>query len=127
MVATLITLSGVQYNFDPSIVGAVSDHDPSTGESVTCVYGIAVDYLQVAESVQQFLSRLQLTAKFAQLTGLNGEAVWISGAAAFALRAPVPIDKAGTAALVLLSSMTQAVRESVAETVAALNGAGGNL
>ena len=38
--ATITTVDGLQYSFSPKNIVVIADHDASTGEAVTCIYGI---------------------------------------------------------------------------------------
>jgi hypothetical protein len=125
--ATLTTVEGIQYNFDPSTVVAVSDHDPATKQAVTCVYGVTGNYLKVKENIQEFLSRLNITANFAPLTAPNGGAVWLNGSSIAAIRGRVAGDARGANAVVYTSSITQWLKDSVADAVTALDAHGGKL
>jgi hypothetical protein len=125
--ATLTTVEGIQYNFDPGTVVAVSDHDTATKQAVTCVYGVTGNYLKVTESIQEFLSRLKITANFAPLTAPNGGAVWLNGSSIAAIRGRVAGDARGANAVVYTSSITQWLKDSVADAVTALNAHGGKL
>ena len=50
--ATLTTTDGIQITFVAKAVSALADHDASTGEAVTCVYGIIEDVLRISEFVE---------------------------------------------------------------------------
>jgi hypothetical protein len=123
----LTTVEGIQYNFDPSTVVAVSDDGPATGQAVTCVYGVMVNYLKINESIQEFLSRLKITTNFALLTGPNGASIWMNGSSASAIRGLLLGDAPGVNAVVYTSSISQGVKESVGDAIAALDAHGGKL
>ena len=98
--ATLSTLGGATIVFDPSAVDAIADHNKSTGEAATCIYGLSVSPIMTAESVQAFMQQLNLAPSFAQLTRPDGRPVWIRGSLVSMLRAahageyaPYPIQQ----------------------------------
>jgi hypothetical protein len=126
--ATLTTRGGAVITFIPSTIDAVADHNDTTGEAVTCVYGIPPTMLAITETVQGFLQRLQIAADFARLTRPNGWPVWIRGSSVSSLRPPAPGEhSAAVKAIISTASVTQAVRETPAEATAALNAHGGRL
>lgn len=127
--ASLTTTGNLQYNFDPSVIYAVSDHNPNSGASVTSVYGIMAQPLPISETASAFLNRLQISNKFTRLTGTNGEALWFRGDAAAAVREPIKGDPAGAIAIIYNSSSLtpQAVTEPMQQAVQALNSCGGKL
>jgi hypothetical protein len=126
--ATLTTIGGMQVTFSPGSVAAIADHNASTGAAVTCIYGIANQMLEINEAVQAFITRVKITKKVAQLTRPNGSPVWITGAAVSSLRAPLPGEYvAGVNTVVFTDSLVQGVKESLADTTAALNANGGDL
>jgi len=84
--------------------------------------------LEINEAVQAFITRVKITKRVAQLTRPNGSPVWISGAAVSSLRAPLPGEYvAGVNTVVFTDSLVQGVKESLADTTAALNAHGGDL
>ena len=93
--AMLTTVDQLQYYFDPKGIVALSDHDPSTGKAVTCVYGISTAYLHIGESVQQLMTRLQIAANFGQVTRADGSPMWINNSAVTSIRSRVSTDPAG--------------------------------
>lgn len=110
--ATLRTVGGLQYSFNPKTVAVIADHDASTGEAVTCLYGLTNGTLKINESVQDFMSRVRIKANFAQLTRANGSPVWINGSVVSAVRAPLQNEYvAAVNAVVFTSALTQGVRE----------------
>jgi len=126
--ATLTTKSGAVITFLPSKVDVVADHHDSTGEAVTCVYGIPPVMLTIDETVQEFMGRLRVEAHFAQLTRPNGWPVWIRASSVSAIRTPVPGEyPAAVKAVISTDSLTQAVRETLTEATSALNAHGGEL
>lgn len=120
--ASLPTLDNVQYFFDPSNVAAISDHDPSTGAATTCVYGLSASgYVTIGETVQQFMTRLDISEKFAKLTRPDGTPIWINGSSMSSIRPRVASDKSGANAVLSFSSMPpQWVSETAVVAAAAL-------
>lgn len=126
--ATLTTTGGAVITFNPSNINAIADHNDTTGEAVTCVYGVDNAMLMVAETVQDLMQRLGIEAAFAQLTRPNGSSIWISGSSVSLLRAPTPGMYASTVKTVISSgALTQGVRETPAQATTALNAHGGHL
>lgn len=126
--ATLTTTGGAAITFGASAVAAIADHNDTTGEAVTTVYGIGNSPLMIAETVQGFLQRLNIAASFAQLTRPDGRPVWISGAAVSMLRAPSAGEYAPAVKTVISAGpLTQGVKEPPANAIAALNAHGASL
>jgi len=106
----------------------MADHDANTGFAVTCVYGVTKEVLQISESVQEFMKRVRITKDFAQLTRPNGFPIWINGSAVSSIRAPLPNEYvAGVNTVVFTDNLTQGVKESPADVIAAINDHGGDL
>lgn len=125
--ASLTTTDGIQYNFDPNNIFAVADHDATTGEAVTCVYGITATVLKVGEAAEAFLARVG-AEKFVKLTRASGSPVWIAGAAVSNVSAPLPgVYLPAVKALVCARSLIQGVTEAPAAAVALINAHGGRL
>lgn len=119
--ASLTTVDKVQYYFDPSNIAAISNHDPSSGAAMTCVYGISAGYLKIEETAQAFMTRLNIGPKFAVLTRTDGAAIWVNRSSVTSIRTRVATDGAGANALLLLSSLPlQSVKETAAAAAAAL-------
>ena len=108
--ATLTTVEQVQYYFDPAGVVALSDHDPSTGQAVTCVYGISTQYLHIAESVQQFMAGLNGVV-FGRVTRADGSSMWINTSSVTSIRSRVASDPAGVNAVLVAGPITQSIRD----------------
>jgi hypothetical protein len=128
--ATLTTLGGAAISFRLGVIDAIADHNDTTGEAVTCIYGIPPAMLTITEPVHAFMQRLAITPEFAQLTRPNGRPVWIRGSSAISIRPPVPGEfppALRVNAVVWAGSLTQAVRETPAQALAALNAHGGGL
>jgi len=126
--ATLTTLGGDVITFNPSGVSTVADHNDTTGEAATCVYGINNSPLMIAETVQGFMERLGIASSFAKLTRPNDWPVWIRASAVSALRAPAPGEYAAAVKTVIVAgSLTQGVKETPTQVTAALNATGASL
>jgi hypothetical protein len=117
--ATLTTVEGAQYYFDPKGIVAISDHDPSTGRAVTCVYGISTAYLHVAAPAQQFITGLTNAGEYKQLTRADGSPIWINTSAVTSIRSHVTTDPAGVNAVIVAGPITQSIKES-ADAAAAI-------
>jgi hypothetical protein len=125
---TLTTLGGTVITFNPSAIDAIADHNDSTGEAATCIYGIGASVLMTAESVQAFMQRLNIAASFTQLTRPDGRPVWLKGSSVSMLRGALAGEYAAAVQTVILAgSLTQGVREDPAQATAALNAHGGSL
>ena len=125
---TLTTTDGAQITFAAKAVSALTDHDGSTGEAVTCVYGVTPRLLHIKETVPAFLSRVKIAKNFAQLTRGNGSPVWINGADVSSVRAPLPNEYVtGVNAVVSTDGLTQGVQETPDAATALLNQHGGEL
>ena len=126
--ATLTTTDGIQITFVAKTVSAITDHDASTGEAVTCVYGITKSLLRISGSVQAFMTRLKIIKNFAQLTRPNGSPVWINGGAVSSIRAPFPNEfVAGVNTVVFADGLMQGVKETPPDVATSINGRGGEL
>ena len=122
---SLTTVDGLKFTFSSKTVIVIADHDASTNEAVTCVYGIDDGVLKISESVLGFLHRLGIVGNFAMLTRPNGTAVWINRSCVSAVRAPLPDDVIADNpfkpnALVYTSALIQRVKETVDQASAAL-------
>lgn len=118
--AMLTTVDQVQYYFDPKGIVALSDHDPSTGKAVTCVYGISTAYLHIGESVQQFMTRLKIAANFGQVTRADGSPLWINTSTVTSIRSRVSTDPAGVNSVLVAGPITQSIREMPAAAASIL-------
>jgi len=126
--ATLITTDGIQITFVAKAVSALADHDASTGEAVTCVYGIIENVLRISESVESLMTRLRITDNFAKLTRPNGSPVWINEAAVSSIRAPLPNEfVAGVNTVVFVAGLAQGVAEPPQDVTTSINDRGGGL
>ena len=126
--ATVASVDGYQYSFDPAKVCAVADHDADTGLAITCVYGILKARLEISETVAAFLNRLGITAQFAILTRPNGSNIWINGSSVSVIRQPLPYEYVPAVhAVVIAGSLTQGVSEDLAAATAAVNAHGGKM
>jgi hypothetical protein len=120
--ASLTTVDGYQYYFDPNGVVAISDHDPSTGQLLTCVYGISASgYLRIGGTLQNFLASLgTAAAKFGQVTRADGAALWVNGAAVTSVRSCASTDGVGANAVIFAAGTNYAVQETAAAAAHAL-------
>lgn len=126
--ADLSTVDGYQITFNPSAVIAIADHDLLTDAPLTCIYGITRGVLRTQEPVSSFLTRLNLTAEFSQLTRPTGAAVWIRGSAVVCVRVPLPNEYgAGVNSVVTAGAVEQGVQEIPQDVILAVNASGGNL
>jgi hypothetical protein len=126
--ATLTTTGGAVITFTPSGIAAIADHNDTTGQAVTTVYGIGNSPLMIAETVQAFLTRLNIAQAFAQLTRPDGRPVWISGTAVSMLRAPSAGEYAPAVKTVISAGpLTQGVQETPDNVTTALNAHGADL
>jgi len=125
---SLTTVDGYQITFSAKAVAMLTDHDASTGQVVTCVYGVTKGILHIEESVQNFLQRISMTNKFAQLTRPNGSPVWINASAVSSIRAPLPDEYVDAVnAVISIESLNQGVTETPAEATTLINEHGGAL
>ena len=126
--ATLTTTGGAVITFGVSAVAAIADHNDTTGEAATTVYGIDNSPLMTAETVQGFMTRLNIAQSFAQLTRPDGRPVWLNGAAVSTLR-PAPAGQYAPTVktVIVVGALTQGVRESPADATTALNAHGASL
>lgn len=126
--ASITTLDGMQYLFDPGVIAAVADRDELTGENVTVVYGLTPQGQRVSEPVGTLLQRLNLASAFAKLTRADGSAILINGKSVSVARQPVPgQDPQGVNAVIFAGAITQRVREPLDAVRQAINRVGGNL
>ena len=127
--ASLTTTGGMQIAFDPASVVEVADHDDSTGEAVTCVYGVLPSLVHISETVAAFLARIGVAAKFCVLTRPNGFPVQVNGGSVSVVRAPLPDEYvAGVNSVVTVGGLApQGFTETPAAAIAAINAHGGKL
>lgn len=119
--ASLTTVDQVQYYFSPNSIVAISDHNPSTRSAVTCVYGLSMRaFLPIQESVQEFLSRLNIAANFVQLTGPSEVLYWINTSSAVSVCPPAMGAPVGTNAVVWAGSTNFFVTEAPAKAASLL-------
>jgi hypothetical protein len=126
--ATLTTTGGREITFKVSDIDAIADHNDTTGEARTCVYGVFSAPVMIDESVLGFLKRLEIEGEFAQFTRPNGWLVWINGSSVSSVRAPQKGEFAPSAKSVISTdSLTQCVKEGLEQVIAAVNAHGGTL
>ena len=107
---------------------AMADHDATTGQAVTCIYGLSEKHLQVRESVPAIMARLKIANNFAQLTRPNGSPVWLNGSAVSSIRPPLPNEYvAGVNTVIFAADLTQGVKEPPDVVTTAINARGGDL
>jgi hypothetical protein len=127
-VADLTTIEGLQFHFDPAAVTAVADHDADTLQAVTTVYGLMAGQLRLSETPEAFLNRIGVASSFAKFTRLNDTFIWINCTAVSVVRSPLPGEYPAVAkAIVCVASLTQAVKETVAQVKQMVNAHGGKL
>jgi hypothetical protein len=125
---TLTTRGGEEITFKASDIDAIADHSDITGRPGTCVYGIIPAIVEINETVQGFMQRLDIEGNFAKFTRPNGWLVWINGDSVASLRAPLPGEyAAGTQAVISAGSVVQGVKEKPSDVTAAVNAHGGHL
>ena len=126
--ATLTTIGALQITFVARAISAIADHDASTGQAVTCIYGLSNNDMQIRESVPAIMARLKIANKFAQLTRANGSPVWLNGSAVTSLRPPLPNEYvAGVNTVIFAGVLTQGVKEPPDVVTTAINARGGDL
>jgi len=126
--ATLTTIRGVQITFVARAISAIADHHASTGQAVTCIYGLSDNDLQIRESVPAIMARLKIANNFAQLTRANGSPVWLNGSAVTSIRPPLPNEYvAGVNTVIFAAALTQGVKEPPDVVTTAINARGGDL
>ncbi len=126
--AEVTTVEGYQYIFDPKVVTIITDRDASTGQTVTGVYGITAAVVRIAETPDDFMSRLKIVGKFVKLTRPNASPIWINAAAVSSLRLPLEneyVDDVKT--VVAVGKTGQGVTEAIDVVRPALNSRGANL
>jgi hypothetical protein len=125
---TLTTRGGRKITFKTSDIDAIADHNDSTGEAGTCVYGIIKTLIEIDETVQEFMRRLRIEDKFAQFTRPNGWLVWVNGPSVSSIRAPLRGEFArGTKTVISAGSFLQGVKETPDKVIAAINDHHGEL
>ena len=126
--ASLVTLEGLRFFFDPTSVSAVADHDADTQEDVTTVYGLTAGRLRLQEGPEIFLTRIGVMAGFKKLTRVNATSIWLNCKSVKVIRAPVAGEYPASANTVIpMDSLTQAVIERPEDVVRIINSGGGSL
>jgi hypothetical protein len=126
--AKLTTISGADIEFQPGSVAAVTDHDVETGQAVTTLYGLGAGRVEIAETVEGFLTRIGVLQKFAKLTRPDGSPIWVNAQAVGLVRAPLPDEGPDSArAVVSIAGLHQAIRETPAEATEAIDAHGGDI
>lgn len=126
--ATLSTIDGVTFLFNPAAVTMVADRDPDTGDVRTSVYGLQDGQLSIAEGVDPFLSRIGLAPTFARLTRPDGSHVWVNAKLVRVVRQPIAEEYAPAVRSVLfVGGSKQAVIEDITQTGQTIREHGGTL
>ena len=127
--ASLVTLEGLRFFFDPTLVSAVADHDADTQEDVTTVYGLTPGRLRLQEGPEIFLTRIGVMAGFKKLTRVNATSIWLNCKRVQVIRAPVAGEYPAAANTVIPvdGTLTQAVIERPEDVVRIINSGGGSL
>jgi hypothetical protein len=126
--ATVKTTGGEGVTFDVSEINAIADHNDTTGEAKTCLYGISSTPIMIDETVSAFMHRLGVNGAFAQFTRPNGWLVWINGASVRSVRpAPKGEFAPGAHTIVSAGSLIQCVKEKPEHVIAAIKAHGGKL
>jgi hypothetical protein len=121
-VATLITTDGRQIKFSPSSVTVITDYDVLTHAFVTSVYGVRKAVLEISETPQEFMIRVNIQDNIAQLTRSTGRPIWINGNAVATLSEPLPnsyVD--GVKTVIEIGSLRLGVADSVYDTTREIN------
>ena len=121
-VATLTTIDGRQVIFSPSSVTIITDYDVLTHAFVTSVYGVRNAVLQISETPQEFLVRINIQNNIAQLTRPTGRRMWINANAVTTLSEPLPnsyVD--GVKTVIEVGLMRLGVAESLEEATRKIN------
>jgi hypothetical protein len=121
-VATLITTDGRQIKFSPSSVTVITDYDVLTHAFVTSVYGVRKAVLEISETPQEFMIRVNIQDNIAQLTRSTGRPIWINGNAVATLSEPLPnsyVD--GVKTVIEIGSLRLGVADSVDDTTREIN------
>jgi hypothetical protein len=125
--AVLTTLEGAQLNFDPGKVSMLNVQTGASGETSTGVYGITKAMVRTAGTPQDFITRYAIAENFAVLTRPDGSLVWVAGGAVTSVRDPLPVDAPGTACVLNVGAMSQAVKEQKDVAIARLDAHGAHL
>jgi hypothetical protein len=123
-------LDGTAVDVDENAVTLVSGPYPHDVGPHTYVHGVERGVLVTAEDAAALAARLGVNPPLAKLTRPNRSPVWIKGSAVTTLRAPLPTERQGRAAVnavVILGDLHQEVRENLATTERVLNAHGAHL
>jgi hypothetical protein len=121
-VANLTTTDGRQIKFSPSSVTVITDYDVLTHAFVTSVYGVRKAVLEISETPQEFMIRVNIQDNIAQLTRSTGRPIWINGNAVATLSEPLPnsyVD--GVKTVIEIGSLRLGVAECVDDTTREIN------
>lgn len=126
--ATITTVDGTTFLFDPGGISVITDGDPLTGIKGTMVYGVMPQGLRITDTVDQLLQRLKLAQAFAKLSQADGSLVLISGKSVGAARQAFAGEyEQDGLTVIFVGASGHAVRESLADAQQAINNAKGNL
>ena len=120
--ATLTTIDGRQIKFSPSSVTVITDYDVLTHALITSVYGVRKVVLEIGETPQEFMTRVDIQNNIAQLTRSTGRPIWINGNAVATLSEPLPdsyVD--GVQTVIEIGSMRLGVAESLEDATRKIN------
>jgi hypothetical protein len=126
----IITLDGQTVDLDEAAIVLIAGPYPHDVGPHTYVYGMAPGPLLTAEDPKALAARLGVSPPLASLTRPDGTPVWIKGAAATMVRAPLPPELQAPGevnAVVLAGALRQSVRETIAAARAILDAHGGNV
>ena len=125
--ASLTTIGGTEFHFDPSALLAVADRAADSEEAVTTVYGLTAGWLETGESADGLLQRIGVSGTFAKLTRPDGSAVWVNCKAVAVVRPSSEDEDPAARAVVSVGTLNQAVKETSSQVAEAVNDRGGSL
>ncbi len=125
--ASLTTIDGTEFHFDPSALLAVADHAADSGEAVTTVYGLTAGWLETRERADGLLQRIGASGTFAKLTRPDGSAVWVNCKVVSVVRPSTEEEDPAAHAVVSVGTLNQAVKETTTQIAEAVNDRGGSL
>jgi hypothetical protein len=121
-VAALTTIDGRQIKFSPSSVTIITDYDVLTHAVITSIYGVRKALLQIDETPQSFMTRVNIQDQMAQLTRSTGRPIWINGDAVTTVSEPLPNSYVeGVQTVVQIGSMSLGVADPIDEATHTIN------
>ena len=123
-------LDGTAVDVDENAVILVSGPYPHDVGPHTYVHGVERGVLVTAEGAAALAARLGVNPPLAKLTRPNATPVWIKGPAVTTLRAPMPTERQGPAAVnavVIIGDLHQPVHEDLASAQRMLNAHGAHV